>query len=101
MANRNLIGHLLDLDFLEWKELGGAGREEELALGLVALAIVGRALNERGELLGRHGLENLASTAVAGVGIDLYGRLDVRHPGCNTANCDEVTQVLSANIADR
>lgn len=99
VTDRNLVCHLLNLDLLESKELGCADRVDELSLDIVFLASFGGTHDHRCVLLGGNGLEDLLATLVAGVGINLYGRLDIGHADGNTAHSDELSQMLTTYLA--
>lgn len=100
VADRNLVRHFLDTDFLEREELGGTGGHEELASGVVALAFVRRTVHERGKGLGLDLLEDLGPAAVARVGVHQDGGFHVRDTGCDAADGDEVTEVSTTDVAD-
>lgn len=100
VADRNLVRHLLDTDFLEWEKFGGTRRHEKLASGIIALAFIRGTVDERGEGLGLDLLEDLGSAAVARVGVDQDGGFHVRDTCRDATNGDEVAKVGAANVAD-
>jgi hypothetical protein len=100
VAHRHLVGHLLDLDFLERNELGSTSRQEQLTLGVILLAVLRQTLGQRHELLRSNGLENFTTADVAGVSIDLDGGLDVRDASGDTADGNQAAEMLSAHVSD-
>lgn len=100
VADGDLVGHFLDADLLEGEELGRAGRHEELAAGVVGLALVGGTVDEGRKGLGLDLLEDFGAAAVARVGVDQDGGLDVGDAGGDAADGDEVAEVGAADVAD-
>lgn len=72
---------------------------QELALDVVLLAGVRRTLYHGCVLFCGDRLEDFLTAAIARIGVDLNGRLDIRHSDCDTADCDKVTQVFTTDLA--
>lgn len=61
MPDRHLIGHLLDLDLLEWPETTRSSLHVQLPVGAVLDALLGWAGSQRGESFLRDLLEDLVA----------------------------------------
>lgn len=97
---RNLVRHLLDLDLLKRQELRRPSGQEQLSLGVVGVTFVGGALDHRSELLRGDRLKDLTPASIARVCIDLDRGFHVGNSRCDASNCDEMTEMFPANVAD-
>jgi hypothetical protein len=100
MANWYLLSHFLNLDFLERLEFGSPCRVMQLSLGLVGLAILGRAFDQRPESLASNWLENLTSTTVASVRINFNSWLHIRNSCSDPSDGNQMTKMLSADLSN-
>ena len=99
MANRDLVGHLLNLDLLEWDKFGGSSGQEELSLGVILCAFFRQTLSHRHKLLCGDWLENFAPTSVTRISVDLNGRFDIGDSSDYTPNGYEVTKMFTSDIS--
>lgn len=99
LTDGDLLCQLLNFDLLERKELGTSGGRSELTLGLVLLAVLGRAGCQGAELLVKHRLKDFIATTVARVCVNLHNGLHIGYSGGDGSDRDEVTKVLSTNMS--
>lgn len=100
MTDGNLVGHFLDLDFLEGSEPRRTGLHVQSASDVVGLALLRRACRERREGLLGNLLEDFVSARITRVRIDEEEGFDFGDARDDSPDSDEFTEVRTPHGAD-